>query len=481
MDLESIFRQYDVRGLVPTQMNEETARLIGKSFGSFVRHRDARSVIVGHDNRVPLAKTAPDSKHLAEAFVEGLLKTGCDVSYLGLVPTPVLYYTMIRLSAAAGAMITGSHNPRQYNGIKLALLGEDRTSLLPVTGTLMEEVKKVAVDDGALSSQGSLVNYGTTFHQECLDLYIGAMAARIRPLKRALHVVLDPGNSVVGLVAPRLMEAIGCQVDCLFCELDGTFPNHTPNPERPRNLEGLISQMIKAGADVGFAYDGDGDRVGIIDEKGAIIQPDHALALLARQILSEHPGSAIVFDTLSSESLAEDILLHGGKAIRSRTGYSNVRQRMNTEKALLAGELSGHIFFADRDLNGFDDGIYASARLAELIADHSSTLSQMADTISKWHIMHQKRVACSEDDKPRVIEQVKEKARQAGAQVEEGDGITAFFEADGFGGRAVVRPSATEAVISVFCEAQTSGLRDHIEAFLLSSLTSINGLSLEEW
>ena len=438
-------------------------------------------VIVGNDNRIP-PSNSPTSIELARAFCEGLSTTGCNVTYIGTVPTPLVYYGLVSLEQDASVMITGSHNPREYNGIKFTLGKQDKFPLNSISVTELNTIKDIIKNNEfSTRTNGSLLMEKRS-PDSLMEHYIEDMGKIIKPFRRPVRVVLDAGNATASIVAPVFLETIGCTVECMYCDLDGTFPNHTPNPERPSNMKALARKVVDKSADIGFGYDGDADRVGIIDNTGSIIFPDEILALLSQDILKEYSNAAVVYDTLCSETLAITIREHGGRPVRSPTGYTIIRKRMFEENAILGGEISGHLFFRDRGLAGYDDGVYASARIAELVGQDDRPLSKRIAELPRWFQMRQKRLQISEQEKMHVIDKLKNNMSALALDFVESDGITTFFRDDEqINGRAVVRLSSTEPVLSVICEATSEEKRNKIEHLLNEILTKAIGRTLPDW
>ena len=349
----SIFRAYDIRGVVKTDLRPDVVLLIGKAIGTL--YPDCRRVAIGRDGRLT-------SKQLSENLIAGLRSTGIDVIDIGEVPTPVLYYATHSLGTGSGLMVTGSHNPPEYNGIKM-VMGEKT-----LFGDMIQEIYNCIEKGNFNCGAGNLEQV------HVLDDYIKTICNGVK-LKRPLSIAIDCGNGVAGPTAIKLFNGLGCRnVDELFCEIDGTFPNHHPNPSEPENLEDLIKTVIDNKLDLGLAFDGDGDRVGIVDEHGEVLWADRQMMLYAKDVLSRNPGAEIIFDVKSSRNLASYIEQAGGKATMWKTGHSYIKNKMKETGALLAGEMSGHIFFKERWF-GFDDGLYSAARMLEILSADSRPVS----------------------------------------------------------------------------------------------------------
>ncbi len=350
----SIFRAYDIRGVVKTDLRPDVVLLIGKAIGTL--YPQCKTVAVGRDGRLT-------SKELSDKLIEGLCSTGIDVVDIGEVPTPALYYATHSLSTGSGLMVTGSHNPPEYNGIKM-VMGEKT-----LFGDMIQDIYS-CIDKGEFNTgSGSIENINV------LDSYLKTICDEIK-LKRPLSIAIDCGNGVAGPTAIKLFKGLGCNLSELYCDVDGTFPNHHPNPSEPENLEDLIHSVVSNHLDLGLAFDGDGDRVGIVDELGRVLWADRQMMLYARDVLSRNPGAEVIFDVKSSRNLASCIEQAGGKATMWKTGHSFIKNKMKETGALLAGEMSGHIFFKERWF-GFDDGLYSAARMLEILSADDRTVSEI--------------------------------------------------------------------------------------------------------
>lgn len=350
----SIFRAYDIRGVVKTDLRPDVVLLIGKAIGTL--YPQCKTVAVGRDGRLT-------SKELSDKLIEGLCSTGIDVVDIGEVPTPALYYATHSLSTGSGLMVTGSHNPPEYNGIKM-VMGEKT-----LFGDMIQDIYS-CIDKGEFNTgSGSIENINV------LDSYLKSICDEIK-LKRPLSIAIDCGNGVAGPTAIKLFKGLGCNLSELYCDVDGTFPNHHPNPSEPENLEDLIHSVVSNHLDLGLAFDGDGDRVGIVDEHGRVLWADRQMMLYARDVLSRNPGAEVIFDVKSSRNLASCIEQAGGKATMWKTGHSFIKNKMKETGALLAGEMSGHIFFKERWF-GFDDGLYSAARMLEILSADDRTVSEI--------------------------------------------------------------------------------------------------------
>lgn len=425
-----IFREYDVRGVVGEALTAAVARAVARAYGSEMADRDRPLVAVGHDNR-------PSSPELAAAVCRGLAEVGVRAALVGTVPTPALYFAAGELDADGGIQVTGSHNPPEYNGIKLVRDGR------AIYGEGIQRLRARIEEDRYASGRAE----AETEEVEILDRYVASLAERVRVPER-VRIVLDCGNGAGSVVAVRALRAAGVEVDPLFCESDGTFPNHHPDPTVDENLGDLIARVRETDAALGVGLDGDADRIGAVTEKGDIIRGDHLLLLFAVDLLGERPGATVIFDVKCSQALPELIEARGGVPLMWKTGHSLIKEKMAETGAPLAGEMSGHICFADRYF-GFDDAIYAAARLAALVGRSGRSLSELAGEIPSYPSTPELRVECPEERKFAVVERAVEHFRR-GREVVDIDGARVRFE----GGWALIRASNTQPVIVVRVEAR---------------------------
>jgi len=424
-----IFREYDIRGVVNKDLTPDIVRKIGQGFGTLMTRSGRRDLVVGRDGRL-------SSKHFAGALIEGLISTGCNVVDIGLCPTPVYYFSIFHLDKDGGMMVTGSHNPPEFNGFKVSV-GKST-----IFGKEIQNLR------GLIEKGKFVTGKGDVSEMEIVQPYQDYIRKNIHAGKR-MKVVIDAGNGTAGVVAGPLLRDLGCEVEELYCEVDGRFPNHFPDPTIPGNLKDLIDRVKKTRADVGMGYDGDGDRIGVVDEQGNIIWGDQLMILFSREILKRKKGSAFVAEVKCSQNLFDDIEKHGGKATMWKTGHSLIKERMKEEKAALGGEMSGHIFFADRYF-GYDDAIYASCRLIELLSGKDQKLSQLLNDVPKTFITPEIRVDCPDEIKFKVVEKVKEMLSKDNP-ITDVDGVRVKFE-DGWG---LVRPSNTQPALVLRFEALT--------------------------
>lgn len=424
----SIFRAYDIRGVVDQSLSTTAVRLIGRAIGSETLQRGRDTVVVGRDGRL-------SGPSLSEALISGIISTGCDVKDIGCVPTPVLYFATHYLDSQCGVVVTGSHNPPAYNGLKIVIDGET------LSGESIQSLHERIKVGRFISGEGSV---------EVINVvpdYIERIRGDIT-VARPLKVVVDCGNGVAGGVIPQLLKGLGCEVTELFCEVDGNFPNHHPDPSKAENMEDLIAAVVSSQADVGLAFDGDGDRLGVVTADGRIIWPDRVLMLYAIDILNRNPGGQIIYDVKCTRYLDSIIREHGGEPLMWKTGHSFIKAKIRETGALLAGEMSGHIFINER-WYGFDDALYAAARLLEILArdERSSTaiFAALPDSVNTPEI----NVTMREGEPPVFINQLLESAHFEGATVSTIDGLRADFN-DGWG---LVRASNTTPVLVLRFEA----------------------------
>ena len=426
-----IFRAYDVRGKVGIDITPPVFELVGRAFGTLVRRRGGRTAALGCDNRV-------SSTPLKESFIAGCLSTGLDVVDIGINHTPLLYFATAHWGLDGGATVTGSHNPVSDNGVKMVHAGAAPLSEDEIQG-LLATIRSGDFERGA----------GRRSARDPREDYFGAIQGQVR-LARSLRVVVDAGNGIAGVFAPELLRRLGCQVTELYCESDGTFPNHLPDPEMEENVRDLIAKVKETRADMGIAYDGDADRVGIIDEQGRRHEADLILALLARDLLQRHPGAPIVFDVKSSQVLIDDIRRHGGTPIMWKTGHSHLKRKMRDDGILLGGEVSGHMFFGE-NWYAVDDGILASCKLLELVAREAQPVSAHFDTLPHLHSTPELKAPCPDDRKFPLVAQLTQEFKQRYETIDI-DGARILFP-EGWG---LVRASNTNPYLTLRFEAKSA-------------------------
>lgn len=426
----SIFRAYDIRGVVGESLTAETAYWIGRAIGSESLAKGEPNVAVGRDGRL----SGPE---LVQGLIQGIAESGCTVSDIGMVPTPVLYYAANILAGKSGVMLTGSHNPPNYNGFKIVIAGD----------TLANEqiqVLRERIETGNLASGN-----GTVEQVDVLQRYFEQIRGDI-VLARKLKVVVDCGNGVAGVIAPQLIEALGCEVVPLFCEVDGNFPNHHPDPGKPENLEDLIAKVRETGADLGLAFDGDGDRVGVVTNAGTIIYPDRLLMLFAKDVVSRNPGSDIIYDVKCTRRLTALISGYGGRPVMYKTGHSLIKKKMKETGALLAGEMSGHVFFKER-WYGFDDGIYSAARLLEILSQDNRDAEKVFAAFPNDVATPEINITVTEESKFEIIDALRSDAQWGDANLVTIDGVRVDYPK----GWGLVRASNTTPVLVLRFEAET--------------------------
>lgn len=445
----SIFRTYDIRGIVDETLTEEDVFFIGKAFASVVREQNEQQIIVARDGRF-------SSPRLAQHLSAGIRSAGCDVLDLGMVPTPVLYYATSVLSAHSGVMLTGSHNPANYNGLKMVAQGAalSEADIQALYHRILE--KRFANGSGAYSQ----VNM--------VKRYIAEISEKVQ-LKRPLHVVIDAGNGVTGSIAPQLYKALGCEVSELFCEIDGTFPNHHPDPSQAENLQTLIQTVRNTHADIGLAFDGDGDRLGVVTKQGEVIWADRLLMLFAQALLKAEPQAKIIYDVKCTNHLATLIRSLGGEPIMWKTGHSLIKAKLAETHAQLAGEMSGHFFFKDR-WYGFDDALYAGARLLEILAEQEKTSDLVFASIPNSINTPELKIEVSEEEKFQLMQQLIQHAQFTDAEeVMMIDGVRVNF-AEGWG---LVRPSNTTPYLILRFEAINQVVLEQIQTIFRTWMLSV--------
>lgn len=443
-----IFREYDIRGIVDQDLTTEFTRVLGQACGTYFRQHGCREVCVGRDCRL-------SSPRLSKALIEGLLATGCHVEEIGIVPTPVLYFNVFTRRKEAAVMITGSHNPPDQNGFKI-MLGEET-----LFGPAIQELYSLIMEGNFVEDKpGEVSSY------DVVPEYIEFITQNVK-LNRPLKAVLDAGNGTAGVVATAVFRRLGCQVIELYCEMDGRFPHHHPDPTLPEAMKELTEKVVAERADLGVGYDGDGDRIGVVDDRGKLLWGDQLLILFARDLLPKNPGAAIISEVKASKVFYEEVARLGGRPIMWKTGHSLIKKKLREEKALLAGEMSGHLFFADRYF-GFDDAIYASARVAEILARSESTLSKLLSDLPVTFYTPEIRVFASDEVKFRIVEELKKEFAGQYPLVEI-DGIRVIYPH----GWALVRASNTQAVLVLRFEADTKEALEDIQKEVKEKLEKV--------
>jgi len=446
----SIFKAYDIRGIVGTTLDETMAEHLGRAFGTEAVKAGEKAVVVGRDGRV-------SGPGLVAALMRGLASTGLDVVDIGAVTTPMVYYvaaTRAKLGCSSGIQVTGSHNPKDYNGFKMVLAGR------AIYGEEIQGLKRRIEAEDYTTGQGRIGQ------MDIVPEYTHRITSDCK-LSRPMKIVVDSGNGIPGATAPAILKALGCEVIDLYSKVDGDFPNHHPDPSKPENLADLIKVVHATDAELGLAFDGDGDRLGVVTKDGQIIYPDRQLILFARDILTRVKGGTIIFDVKCTQRLAPAIEAAGGKPLMWKTGHSLVKAKLKETGAPIAGEMSGHMFFSER-WYGFDDGMYTAARLLEILSRHddpSAVLNALPTSFNTPEL----NVACAEGEPPLVIAKILETAKFPGATITTTDGLRADYP-DGFG---LVRASNTTPVLVMRFEGHTPEAMHRIEADFMAVLRAV--------
>lgn len=465
-----IFREYDIRGIAERDLTSSVIEGLGRAFGIYIKQKEINSATLGYDARV-------SSSRLCDDIVRGLTAAGVNVTIIGLCPTPVLYFSLFHLDPGAGVMITGSHNPAEFNGFKLCVGKET------IYGEEIQKIRKIMEKDASLPSATSP---GIVSHRSVLPDYIQHLEKLFYDHRSApLKVVLDSGNGTAGLAAPQIIRAMGCEVTELFSEPDGTFPNHHPDPTVPANLSTLIETVKRTEADLGISFDGDSDRIGVVDEQGNILWGDQLMVIFSRDILLTRPGATFVSEVKCSQTMYDDIRTRGGNAIMWKTGHSLIKAKMKESCASLAGEMSGHLFFADRYF-GYDDAIYAACRIVEVLKKLKSSrglrtsLSSLLTDLPKTFNTPEIRFDCPDSIKFKVVDRAKEifldgtVLPQKPREVITVDGVRAVFEK----GWGLIRASNTQPVLVMRFEAKDPASLESIKSMMEQKVKEIiSGLS----
>ena len=448
----TVFKAYDIRGIVPQQLNAEFAHLLGRALGVQARELGIKSLVIGYDGRL-------SSPELADALHAGANAEGLDTVDIGMVPTPLVYFTAHVQGSGSGVAITGSHNPPDYNGFKMMMAG--RTLYGPDIQGLHALMTSLAGHESTAAAPGQ---------RQIMDIkpqYIERVASDLK-LQRPMRVALDCGNGVGGVLAERLFRAIGCEVDTLFCDVDGNFPNHHPDPADPANLQDLIRHVKSTDCELGLAFDGDADRVGVVTKSGQIIWPDRQLILCALDVLQRQPGATIIFDVKCSRHVARAVAAAGGVPLMWQTGHSLIKAKLAETGSPLAGEMSGHIFFKERWF-GFDDGLYTGARLLEILSRHedpSAVLEALPQDVSTPEL----KIEMQEGEPHTLIAALQKEGQFAGAtELNTIDGVRAEYP-DGFG---LARASNTTPVVVLRFEAETEAALERIKQEFRDALTAL--------
>ncbi len=428
--IDAIFREYDIRGIVGEQLTDKAVSLVARSAGTYFVNNGARNIAVGFDAR-------ESSPRFSKILTEGLTATGCNVVLIGRVPTPVLYHTVYTRNVDGGVMITGSHNPADHNGFKICI-GKQT-----LYGPQIQDLKRIAQSGEFALGSGSIETISV------LDAYTEDILSNITPLARPVKVVVDAGNGMGGITSVPVYRSLGADVIELFTNPDSSFPNHAPDPAVPENLKDAVNAVLEHKADLGIAFDGDADRITVIDDRGRMIWGDELTTLFCRELLAKHPGSTVIGEVKCSQTLFDEIKRLGGTAVISKAGHSIVKAKMAETGALLAGEMSGHIFFADK-YYGFDDACYAGARVLDILARSGKPLSDLLSGIPTSFSTAEIRLPCAEDSKFSIVERVAAEFKKTN-EVSTIDGARIKFE-NGWG---LVRASNTQAILVLRFEANS--------------------------
>lgn len=442
-----IFREYDIRGVAGTDMDETGVRDIGRGIGSYLKRRGCTRLTVGRDCRLT-------SDTYGKLVIDGLISTGCHVTDIGVCTTPISYYSIRQLKQDGAVMVTASHNPPEYNGFKVCL-GVDS-----VFGEALQRIYQIIAENRFESGQGTVTPYD--IRADYIDYVTGNIS-----LAKPLRVGVDAGNGTAGPIAVPILKKLGCDVFDLYCDMDGAFPNHEADPTVITNMKDLVSLVQTQKLDVGIGFDGDGDRIGVVDNLGNLVFGDKLMIIFAREILSRKPGATFISEVKCSKTMYDDIEAHGGRAIMWKTGHSLIKQKMKVEKADLAGEMSGHMFFSDRYL-GYDDAVYAACRLLEILSATGQTIPELLADVPKTFSTPEIRVECPDAIKFDVVEKVTEYFRQR-ENVIDIDGVRVLFD-DGWG---LVRASNTQPALVLRFEAMTEDRLKEIQNLVETVLNEI--------
>ncbi len=459
---KEIFRQYDIRGIAGDSLNRDSAFLIGKAFGTLLKRKipSAAVVSVGRDVRL-------SSEELASGVIDGITSTGLDVIDIGVCPTPLQYFSLFHLNLDGGIMVTGSHNPPEYNGFKVSIGRET------IYGEEIQRIRQMIDEDDLMDS----LEKGRVKKFNIIRSYQDYMLREFLYLRelRCLNMVIDAGNGTAGPVIVDILRELGCEVMPLYCEPDGRFPNHHPDPTIAENMQGLIRAVTLTGAEIGVGYDGDADRIGVVDRKGRIIWGDQLMIVLARDILKERPGAKVIGDVKCSQAMFDDVKERGGIPVMWKTGYSLVKDKMKEEGAVLAGEFSGHIFIADRYF-GYDDAIYTTLRLIEILKKTGRTIDELLMDIPEMAFTPEIRIECHEEKKWEVVGEIVRRMEQLYKNrdyrirsLNTIDGVRIVFDR----GWGLIRVSNTQPVIVMRVEAEDDGALREYKTFLDSQLREV--------
>jgi phosphomannomutase/phosphoglucomutase len=446
--LSKIFREYDIRGITGSEITDSDVSILGRAFGTYMARQGKRRIVVGRDCRLT-------SDRYRDLLMRGLLESGMDVVDIGVCPTPLLYFAIRHLDREGGMMITASHNPPEYNGFKVC------NGFDTIAGAEIQKLAHIVHSGDFTSAEGRIDHY------DIITPYIDFVTGNIR-LEGSLRVGIDAGNGTGGPVATAVLERLGCEIHPIYCDMDGTFPNHEPDPTVMENLTDLRNLVLREGLDVGVAYDGDSDRLGVVDHRGEVLFGDKLMIIFAREILSRRSGSVFISEVKCSKTLYDDIEKRGGRAIMWKAGHSLIKAKMKEVDAQLAGEMSGHIFFKDRYF-GFDDAIYASCRLLEVLTGTGKTIPELLEGIPATYSTPEIRIECPDEIKFEVVEKAKREFNESNLKVIDIDGARITFP-DGWG---LVRASNTQPVLVLRYEAETMDRLSEIRNLIESTIERI--------
>ncbi len=443
--LSKVFREYDIRGIAGEEITGPDVTALGKAFGTYMAGQGKNRVVLGRDCRLT-------SDAFRDLLVSGMLETGMDIVDIGVCPTPLLYFAIRHLDFQGGIMITASHNPPEYNGFKVC------NGFDTIAGEEIQKLRRIIESGRFHSSAGSIRSF------DIVSPYIDFVTGNIR-LQPGLRVGVDAGNATGGPIAAPILEKLGCKVYPLYCEMDGSFPNHEPDPTVMENLRDLGELVLRERLDVGIAYDGDCDRMGVLDHRGEVVFGDKLMIIFAREILSRHPGAVFISEVKSSKTLYDDIEQHGGVAHMWKTGHSLIKARMKEVNAALAGEMSGHVFFKDRYF-GFDDGIYSSCRLLEILSATGKRIPELLEGVPHTFTTPEIRVDCPDETKFDVVERARREFEKMNLKIIDVDGARIIFP-DGWG---LVRASNTQPVLVLRYEAETQERLEEIRELVETTI-----------
>lgn len=444
----SVFREYDIRGIVDRDIKDHDVITLGKAFGTYMAQFGKHRVVIGRDCRL-------SSDRFRNLLAEGMLTTGLEVVDVGVCPTPVFYFAIRHLDRDGGVMITASHNPPEYNGFKIC------NGFDTISGQEIQNFRKIMEEGEFVEKPGKLITY------DIATPYIDFVVENIK-LKRKMRVGVDAGNGTAGPIVVPILERLGCTVFPLYCEMNGNFPNHEPDPTVLENLRDLSELVRREHLDVGVAFDGDSDRLGVVDDRGDPVFGDKLMIVFAREILSRRPGVRFISEVKCSQTLYDDIRSRGGEAIMWRTGHSLIKAKMKEVDAALAGEMSGHMFFKDRYF-GFDDGIYAACRLLEILSNSGKTIEELLEGVPKTYSTPEIRIPCPDSVKFYVVDRIKLLFKEQGREIIDVDGVRVVFN-DGWG---LVRASNTQPVLVLRYEAKTPARLEEIRKLFEETVINI--------